>query len=134
MDLTILVAAVGIVGTLVGIGTGVTSYKLSIRRESAEMETIKQNVETLKTQSEEHSHFASTVSKLETALATIGTDMEYVKRGIDDIRLEQRALRQDMSELAERITRVEESSKQAHKRMDRIEGKELFTSNASTKK
>lgn len=53
--------------------------------------------------------------------ATIRTDMEYIKRGIDDIRIEQRAHGQRVDALTERVTRVEESSKQAHKRIDRIE-------------
>lgn len=53
----------------------------------------------------------------------IKQDVEYIKRGVDDIRIEQRAMRESMSELAERVTRVEESTKQAHKRIDRVEGK-----------
>jgi len=53
--------------------------------------------------------------------ATIRTDMEYLKRGVDDIRLEQRSQGQRMDAIVERVTRVEESSKQAHKRIDRIE-------------
>lgn len=55
--------------------------------------------------------------------AAIRTDMEYLKRGVDDIRIEQRAQGQRMDALVERVTRVEESSKQAHKRIDRIEQK-----------
>ncbi|HHY28798.1 MAG TPA: hypothetical protein GX523_19035 [Desulfitobacterium dehalogenans] len=53
----------------------------------------------------------------------IRTDMEYLKRGVDDIRIEQRAQGQRMDAMGERLTRVEESSKQAHKRIDRIEQK-----------
>lgn len=53
--------------------------------------------------------------------AAMRADVEYIKRGVDDIRVEQRAMRQDMSDLTERVTRVEESSKQAHKRIDRVE-------------
>jgi hypothetical protein len=48
-------------------------------------------------------------------------DMEYIKRGVDDIRIEQRAQGQRVDTLSERVTRVEESTKQAHKRIDRIE-------------
>ena len=50
----------------------------------------------------------------------IHADMEYIKRGVDDIRLEQKAQRNDLNELTERVTRVEESTKQAHKRIDGI--------------
>jgi len=53
--------------------------------------------------------------------AVLHADVEYIKRGVDDIRLEQRAQGKRIDELAERVTRVEESVKQAHKRMDRID-------------
>lgn len=48
-------------------------------------------------------------------------DVEYIKRGVDDIRLEQKAQGKRIDELAERVTRVEESTKQAHKRLDRLD-------------
>lgn len=48
-------------------------------------------------------------------------DVDYIKRGVDDIRLEQRAQAQRVDVLSERVTRVEESAKQAHKRIDRKE-------------
>lgn len=60
-------------------------------------------------------------AEIDTALRT---DMEYLKRGVDDIRLEQRTHGQRVDAMGERLTRVEESSKQAHKRIDRIEQKE----------
>ncbi|WP_197726513.1 hypothetical protein [Cohnella abietis] len=53
--------------------------------------------------------------------ATIRADMEYIKRGVDDVRLEQRAHGQRFDALSERVTRVEESAKQAHYRINRIE-------------
>jgi hypothetical protein len=53
--------------------------------------------------------------------ATLRTDVEYIKRGVDDMRVEQRVQGQRFDTLAERVTRVEESSKQAHKRLDRWE-------------
>ena len=56
--------------------------------------------------------------------ARLRADMEYIKRGIDDVRLEQRVQGQRFDALAERVTRVEESAKQAHKRIDRLEATE----------
>ncbi|WP_301170999.1 hypothetical protein [Brevibacillus nitrificans] len=47
-------------------------------------------------------------------------DVEYIKRGVDDIRLEQNSQGKRIDELTERVTRVEESVKQAHKRLDRL--------------
>lgn len=53
--------------------------------------------------------------------ARLQADMEYIKRGIDDVRIEQKAQGQRFDALAERVTRVEESAKQAHKRIDKLE-------------
>lgn len=53
--------------------------------------------------------------------AVLRTDMDYIKRGIDDVRLEQRSHGQRFDIMSERVTRIEESSKQAHKRLDRLE-------------
>lgn len=52
------------------------------------------------------------------------TDVEYIKRGVDDIRVDMRVQGQKLDGLAERVTRVEESAKQAHKRIDHMELKE----------
>ncbi|MCY9513325.1 hypothetical protein [Paenibacillus apiarius] len=48
-------------------------------------------------------------------------DVEYIKRGVDDIRADLRMQGQRVDGLSERVTRVEESAKQAHKRLDRLE-------------
>ncbi|BFH10623.1 hypothetical protein WJ0W_005731 [Paenibacillus melissococcoides] len=50
-------------------------------------------------------------------------DVEYIKRGVDDIRADVRMQGQRVDGLYERVTRVEESTKQAHKRIDRLEEK-----------
>lgn len=54
--------------------------------------------------------------------ALLRADMDYIKRGIEDIRVEQKAQGRRYDELAERVTRVEESAKQAHHRINRLEG------------
>lgn len=69
----------------------------------------------------------SKAAKQETAAeagkdASMRSDIDYIKRGVDDMRLEQRAQGQRFDILAERVTRVEESAKQAHHRLNRIEG------------
>lgn len=53
--------------------------------------------------------------------AALRTDVEYIKRGVDDIRVDVRQQGQRTDALSERVTRVEESAKQAHKRIDKIE-------------
>ncbi|GGF87015.1 hypothetical protein [Paenibacillus aceti] len=56
-----------------------------------------------------------------TAEAVQRADVEYIKRGVDDIRVDVRMQGQRLETVSERVTRVEESSKQAHKRLDRLE-------------
>lgn len=54
------------------------------------------------------------------ASATLRADVDYIKRGVDDIRLEQKAQATDISSLCERVAKVEESAKSAHHRLDDI--------------
>lgn len=54
------------------------------------------------------------------AAATLQTDVAYIKRGIDDIKVDVRAQGQRVDCLSERVVRVEESAKQAHKRLHEI--------------
>ncbi|MEH7093924.1 hypothetical protein [Neobacillus vireti] len=56
-------------------------------------------------------------------LAVIQTKLENIDQGVRDIQVETRATAQRVSEMSERLTRVEESSKQAHKRLDKFENK-----------
>ncbi|KAB7635295.1 hypothetical protein [Bacillus sp. B3-WWTP-C-10-D-3] len=53
--------------------------------------------------------------------AEMKAKLEYISKGVDDIRIDQKASERRMTEFGERITRVEESSKQAHKRLDTLE-------------
>lgn len=53
--------------------------------------------------------------------ATILTELGYIKGGIDDVKAEQREQRKTNTEFVTRLTDVEASAKQAHKRLDHIE-------------
>jgi len=53
--------------------------------------------------------------------AEMKAKLEYISKGVDDIRIDQKASERQMVSFGERITRVEESTKQAHKRMDTLE-------------
>lgn len=53
--------------------------------------------------------------------STLKSDTQYIKRRVDDVLLEQRNINNTLSSHGERITRVEESTKQAHKRINRID-------------
>lgn len=55
--------------------------------------------------------------------ATLQTDMAYVKRGIDDLRIDIKMQNQKYDTLAETVIRQDESLKSAHKRIDKLEAK-----------
>lgn len=52
------------------------------------------------------------------------SEVGYIKAGIDDIKTEQREQRRINTEHATKLAAVEASAKQAHLRIDRIEGRE----------
>lgn len=53
---------------------------------------------------------------------TVLTEIGYIKSGVDDIKAEQREQRKTNTEFVSRLTAVEASAKQAHKRIDALEG------------
>ncbi|WP_144560018.1 hypothetical protein [Bacillus thuringiensis] len=53
--------------------------------------------------------------------AEMKAKLEYISKGVDDIRIDQKASERQMVSFGERITRVEESTKQAHKRLNTLE-------------
>jgi hypothetical protein len=52
---------------------------------------------------------------------TLFTEIGYIKSGIDDIKRKQDKQDERLLQISERLTTVEASSKQAHKRLDRLE-------------
>ena len=56
--------------------------------------------------------------------AHVKAQVDYIARGVDDIRIDQRAQAGKIEALNERLIRTEESAKQAHKRIDSIAEKE----------
>ncbi len=69
-----------------------------------------------------HANEAKSQSERHTTHDTkLRTDMDYLIRGVDDIRLEQKSQDRKLDDICDRVTRVEESAKSAHKRIDRIE-------------
>ena len=53
--------------------------------------------------------------------ANLRADTQYIKRRIDDVLIEQKETNNTLSHHADRLARVEESIKLAHKRIDEIE-------------
>ena len=52
---------------------------------------------------------------------TLRSDTQYIKDRIDDVLLAQKETTKSICLLFERVTRVEESAKQAHHRIDRMD-------------
>ena len=51
---------------------------------------------------------------------TILSDLGYIKAGVDEIKAEQKDQRKTNLDIERRLTSVEESTKQAHKRIDEL--------------
>lgn len=90
-----LVTAVGLAGTVCGIVFGYVGYRRGLKKDSTE---------------------AGKTS------GVMLSDIGYIKAGVDDLKREQKDTNKNVGELAQRVTRVEESTKQAHKRIDEIKG------------
>lgn len=54
---------------------------------------------------------------------TILSELGFIKGGVEDIKAEQREQRKTNTQIVERLAGVEASAKQAHKRIDTIEGR-----------
>lgn len=52
---------------------------------------------------------------------TLKSDIKYIRERTDDVYLEQKDMKRSFNEFSERLVRVEESAKQAHKRIDSID-------------
>ncbi|WP_018752600.1 hypothetical protein [Paenibacillus sanguinis] len=94
MDITIITAVTSVVAAISGVALGWAGRARAVRQEvedTAEAEAVQR------------------------------ADVEYIKRGVDDMKVEQKLQGQRFEAFSERLTRVEESTKQAHKRIDRLE-------------
>ncbi len=54
------------------------------------------------------------------------SDVGYIKAGVDDLKRENKATNLKIDTVSERVTRVEESCKQAHKRIDELKENEYI--------
>ncbi len=93
-DMAILTAVIGAVGGLCAIAFGYATYKRN--RKADDSSEGKES-------------------------GTLFTEIGYIKSGIDDIKRKQDKQDERLLQISERLTAVEASSKQAHKRIDRLE-------------
>ncbi|WP_042472752.1 hypothetical protein [Bacillus ndiopicus] len=54
--------------------------------------------------------------------AVISTKLDSINVGVENIRIDMKVEQRERMELSERVTRVEESSKSAHLRINKLEG------------
>ena len=92
-----LYVLIGAVGTICGIIFGLIGYNRGTQKESGEV-------------GRDNGEFRA--------------NMEYIKRRVDEVLLEQKDTNKTISTLSERVTRAEESVKSAWKRIEAIEGRE----------
>jgi molybdopterin-biosynthesis enzyme MoeA-like protein len=64
--------------------------------------------------------YQTTIKNDATREAVIETKLDSISLGVENIRIDLRANERQVGAMNERLTRVEESSKQAHKRLDKI--------------
>lgn len=53
-----------------------------------------------------------------TERATLAADVRYIRSGVDEIKVENRAIRKDVEDLRTKVVSVEASANSAHKRID----------------
>ena len=102
LETVTIVALIGVAGTVCSIVFGYLGYQRGKRHDA------NQKIKEVKQETEQD---VKEVSELK-------ADTNYIRRRIDDVLLEQRELNKTVNVHAERLTRVEESAKQAHKRID----------------
>jgi len=56
--------------------------------------------------------------------AELKAELGYIRKGVDDIRIDLKANEKNIVALTERVAKVEESAKSAHRRIDVLEKKE----------
>ena len=89
------IASVGLLLTLVGLIVMLLTYSLTKKKE--DKQEIKEDCN---------------------AQTRLEMQLNYISRGVDDIRLELKAQDNKINTLSEKVARLEESTKSAHKRLD----------------
>ena len=61
-------------------------------------------------------------SGIASEMTLLRSDIGHIRSGVDDIKSDMKDQKRDVRDLSERLTRVEEMSKSAHRRLDTLEG------------
>ena len=57
-----------------------------------------------------------------TERATLSADVRYIRSSVDEIKLENRAIKKDVDDLKTKVIEIEASTRSAHKRIDEMKG------------
>lgn len=57
-----------------------------------------------------------------TERATLTADVRYIRSSVDEIKLENRAIKKDVDDLKTKVIEIEASTKSAHRRIDEMKG------------
>ncbi len=93
--------------TLLGFVITVANFQAGIKKTNEER--IRKEEEKAKKDTEHHTE--------------IRTRLNGIEAGVQDMRVDFKQIQNEVSGISERVTRVEESAKSAHKRLDKFEGK-----------
>ena len=61
-------------------------------------------------------------SETATQRATMTADIKYIRTSIDDIKVDNRVIKQDIGNLQQQVAKVEQSVAAAHQRIDDLKG------------
>ena len=100
INIAAITTAVGLLCTMVGTFVGYKSFKSETKR-----------------------NFKQEVSEDAKGDTQLKMQLDYISRGVDDIKLDIKDQNRKISSLVERVARVEESAKSAHHRIDDLEDK-----------
>ncbi|MBU3098398.1 MULTISPECIES: hypothetical protein [Clostridium] len=98
VTVTIVISAAGAICAIVGSVLAVSNLFRTSRKEATTEATAD----------------AQSTTRLETKL-------DYVSKGVDDIRLDNKDQNRRINDISDKVARVEESTKSAHKRLDELE-------------
>lgn len=54
--------------------------------------------------------------------AKVSVQLSHISKGVDDIKLDLKTNERQIKDLSERLIKIDESTKSAHKRIDKLEG------------
>lgn len=105
MTIEFIDVIIGLFFTVVGGTIGILSYRRTEKKDIEDKITKKVNVST-----EQIRHDTE-----------ISLKLDNISRNVDETRLDIKDFNKTIGSLSERVTKVEESTKQAHKRIDSLE-------------